>query len=79
MPLDPDFRIVNGVPRLRASYIMRRDPRARAAYEAIRRRGASAEEAASQIEYAFQQSFLEVVLDQPDLPLQLYLDACAIH
>jgi hypothetical protein len=57
-----DFRIVGGRPRLRASYIMKRDPRARAAYDAIRRRGATAEEAKDTIEEAFQKSFLEVLI-----------------
>jgi hypothetical protein len=50
-----EVKIVNGWPRLKASYIMRADPRAKAAYDAIRHRGASAEEAADQIEYVAEQ------------------------
>jgi hypothetical protein len=63
MHQDPAFKTdANGRPCLKASYIMKRNPDARAAYDAIRRRGATAKEAAATIERTFQHMFTETLL-----------------
>ena len=58
-----EFKIdANGRPCLKASYIMKRDPRAKAACDALRRRGLSARAAEDEIENAFQLAFTEVLI-----------------
>jgi hypothetical protein len=49
-----------GRAALKASYITRRDPGAKAAYDAMRRRALSAKDAKTEIETAFEQSFHEL-------------------
>jgi hypothetical protein len=52
----------NGRPHgLPASYIMARDPNAKAAFQALRKRGFSKEEAKHQIERVFDASFRRVL------------------
>jgi hypothetical protein len=46
-----------------ATYIMRNDPHAKAAYQALRKRGLSRAKAEQLIERVFYQSFVEVLLD----------------
>jgi hypothetical protein len=54
-----------GVPRyMPARYILRRDPGAKAAYRALRRRGLSRADAERQIEFAFYESFVEVLIHE---------------
>jgi hypothetical protein len=63
MRQDPAFKTdENGRPCLKASYIMRKDPRAKAAYNALRCRGLSARAAKDEIEHAFQLAFTEVLI-----------------
>jgi hypothetical protein len=55
---------------LRASYIMRKDPDARAAYEAMRRRGVTRADAETAIEFACLQCFREKLLFDRDRRLE---------
>jgi hypothetical protein len=48
--------------RMPASYIIKQDERARAAYEAMRKRGLSREEAEDRIERCFELAFRETIL-----------------
>jgi hypothetical protein len=57
----------NGRPKyLPASYIMKRDPAARAAFQALRRRGMARAEAEQQIELAFHKAFCEMIIHKID-------------
>jgi hypothetical protein len=47
--------------------------RTRAAYDAMRRRGVSAKDAEAEIEYAFQQCFLEQLIFDRDRRLEIWL------
>ena len=67
MSLDPAFKTdENGRPRLKASYIMRRDPNARAEYQALRRRGVSREKAEALIERVSHEAFVAVLCHAAD-------------
>jgi hypothetical protein len=68
----PDDR---GNPRRRlpASYIMRHDPRARAAYTAMRRRGLSVQEAEHEIEVVGEKGFWETLVFGIDRRLELWI------
>jgi hypothetical protein len=59
--------------RLPASYIMRHDPRARAAYTTMRRRGLSAQDAEHEIEIVGEKGFLEVLVFGIDRRLELWI------
>ena len=55
----------NGRPQgLPASYIMAKDPEAKAAFQALRRLGLSKEEAKRQIERVFDASFRRILLSE---------------
>jgi hypothetical protein len=61
--MDRDFKTdANGRQCLKAGYVMKRDPRAKAAYDALRRRGLPREEAEARIEQAFQMAFTEALI-----------------
>jgi hypothetical protein len=59
--------------RLPASYIMHHDPRARAAYTAMRHRGLSAQEAEHEIEVVGEKGFWEVLVFGIDRRLELWI------
>jgi hypothetical protein len=59
--------------RLPASYIMRHDPRARAAFRAMRRRGLSAQEAEHEIEVVGEKGFWETLVFGIDRRLELWI------
>jgi hypothetical protein len=61
--MSSEFKVgADGRLRLKASYIMRKDPRAKAAYDALQRRGLSATAAKNEIEHAFQLAFTEALI-----------------
>jgi hypothetical protein len=59
--------------RLPAGYIMHHDPRARAAYKAMRHRGLSAQDAEHEIEIVGEKSFHETLVFGIDRRLELYI------
>ena len=59
--------------RLPAGYIMRRDPRAKTAYTAMRRRCLSAQEAEHEIETSFQNAFRETLIFGIDRRLEIWI------
>jgi hypothetical protein len=59
--------------RMPASYIMKKDERARSAFEAMRRRGMSREEAWKEIEIAFENAFRETVFVGIDRRLEIWI------
>jgi hypothetical protein len=66
MPLDPAFKIVDGRPVMKASYVMKKDPNARMAYRALRGRGVSREKAEALIEAVSREAFITVVCHAAD-------------
>jgi hypothetical protein len=59
--------------RLPASYLMRHDPRAQAAYKVMRRHGLSAQEAEHEIEIVGEKSFYETLVFGIDRRLELWI------
>jgi hypothetical protein len=59
--------------RMPASYIMKKDERARAAFDAMRKRGLSREEAWKEIEVAFENAFRETVFVGIDRRLEIWI------
>jgi hypothetical protein len=59
--------------RMSATYVMKRDPRARAAYTAMRKNGLTREEAWREIEVCFENAFWETVFVGIDRRLEIWI------